>query len=452
MKISKPSLKRYIDAKFIGYLKNAYADEEKLDQEELFNRLMGQVSRNEYSPSLPKLLIDYNKGFGVCRPVPVLAPLDYFIFYYCIRRLEKVLAVNRVEGTFGGWRLGGNIQHKENAEAVESDGSPGSGLNPAAFAQKYGEFNSRIKSFLNAAPEDVKILEIDVANFYDSIRVDRLQNQVRSASSKAQLPVVDLLFFFLASCNRLLFAYRPQSTGIPQDVVSDCSRLLANFYLQDYDKKIYAYCRKYHIKYLRFADDQLFFIPANVSEDRVCKEASRVLYGLGLNINQKKTKVWTKNEITRYRCLKIFDILALKKTNQQQTTDDCNKFARATIKAIQQHKAGKLEIQNAGGSLLKKCIGLGLNKINKKVRKQLMELILDSSSLRYMKSYNLAKIYKSLNVNDKRLFIIKLDTMCSEEIHAAFIYEVMLFKRGIGLNWKRHGLKITRMTKEWVSA
>jgi len=66
---------------------------------------------------------------------------------------------------------------------------------------------------------------------------------------------VNLLFYFLCNWNRGYLNYERQSMGIPQDEVGDCSRILGNFYLQEYDNYLYKLTKKENSAYLRYADD-----------------------------------------------------------------------------------------------------------------------------------------------------------------------------------------------------
>ena len=43
---------------------------------------------------------------------------------------------------------------------------------------------------------------------------------------------------FLKNLYKKLQSYKPQTVGIPQEYIDDCSRILANFYLQKYDLEI----------------------------------------------------------------------------------------------------------------------------------------------------------------------------------------------------------------------
>lgn len=400
------------------------------------------------------MLIDFNKGNGIARPVQVFSIEDYFFYYYCVKKLENKLAINRVKNTYGGWSLDGRFRKSENdsdSTAVESDDSLTPGLNPAAFALVYGEYNSQIKRELESCPDDVKIIEIDIANFYDTIRVDILENKIRSATTKSQSKIVDMLFYFLANSSKLIYSYKPQSTGIPQDKVGDCSRILANFYLQDYDKHVSNYAKKHNIKYLRFADDQLLICPSNINTDVVCREISKLLYQIGLNINQKKVRIWNKENLKEYRCIDLFSIIDTRFEMKDQTEEVCQKFAQKTLELIKKDKdrRTKFEIKSHGLPLIKKMLSLNINKISPELRKEYLNLVYKDNYLQYFTDYNLTKLYKSLNENEKTDFLKNLNEIVNVSVHASFPYEVLKFKRKLNLETHREAIKLKSITQEW---
>lgn len=454
MNIQAKSIEASIDGRFIKYLNNAYPDAVTVNKKVIAKKVSNMIQQNRYHNSLPVLLIDYNKGMGVSRPVPLFSPEDYFVYYYCLKKLENKLARNRTKNTFGGWSLSGVARSKESAESVENEDSPGSsGINPAAGAIQYGEFNMRIKESLKEIKGKPKILEIDIANFYDTIRIDRLQREVRSVADKSQSHVVDLLFYFLSNSTKLLHSYRPQTTGIPQDIVGDCSRILANFYLQEYDTKMSRYCSRLNIVYLRYADDQLFIIPSgnSVTTSEVCREASKQLYRIGLNINQKKVKEWSKKDFVRYRCLEIYEVLEAGKQNAEQSPLLCRKFAKKSISVINNHHLKKdLKIKNGGLPLIKKIISLDINKLSRGTRSKVLDKILHGDKYTpYLQEYTITKLYKQLAEEERPQLIEKIGALLDVSNHSSFHYEIMKFKRVNKLPWKRHSIRVKMMTKEW---
>jgi hypothetical protein len=197
----------------------------------------------------------------------------------------------------------------------------------------------------------------------------------------------------------------------------------------------------------------LFVIPKKLDTERVCREASKLLYGLGLNINQKKVKVWTKQQIIAHRNIKIYDLLDMNKTNADQTQKTCQKFAEEALTVIKKHRNKKYptyQIKNEGLPLIKKVIGLNINKLSENTRKEIVnEIIKKGGYLKYLPEYNLTKLYKSMNISEQKKLLKAIKEVSATENHAYFDYEVMKFKRNNGLAWKRHAIKVTKITKEW---
>lgn len=452
MRVTKKALVSQMDKRFIEYLNNAYLKPEKINKISISADVVNRINSNSYHVALPSILIDYNKGLGVARPVPVFDIHDYFVYYFCVKTLEKQLAINRVPNTFGGWSLSGEFRKKESAEAIESDDSPASGLNPAAGAMVYGEFNSKLRDITKHAPKNSTILEIDIANFYDTIRVDRLERQIRSVTKEKQADVVDLLFYFLSNSSKLLHSYRPQTTSIPQDMVGDCSRLLANFYLQSYDSKIYKLCQKYNVEYMRFADDQIFIIPDKIDATMICHEASKYLYQIGLNINQKKVKIWNIKDFESYRCLSVYDIIDVDKTNAEQVPAVCEAFAIEVLGLIRAHYNRRLVnfyIKSEGLPLIKKIIGMGINKLSAKTRKKVLDILYRHDHVVYFQEYNFQKLYTDLNIIERTKLLSYLKLKMATHHHTAFKYEVMKFNRNNHLPWKRIAMNIKMNTNQW---
>lgn len=102
-------------------------------------------------------------------------------------------------------------------------------------------------------------VEMDISNFYDCIRLDLLETWINEVSDGSSKEIINLLFHFLNYWNKKVNLSNKQTVGIPQDALSDCSRILANFYLQRYDSYMYEVCSRYNCRYFRYADDQIIF-------------------------------------------------------------------------------------------------------------------------------------------------------------------------------------------------
>ena len=145
--------------------------------------------------------------------------------------MEDVLCGNRVSNTFGGWTLGGKFRQQEVGE-IESEATEYGrySFNPDAWKHAFGEFNALLFAQIQTATYPY-ILQFDLSNFYDSIRLDVLQRWIREDASSDKGWIVTLLLYFLNGWNRQKTGLHPQAVGVPQDALADCSRILANYYL-----------------------------------------------------------------------------------------------------------------------------------------------------------------------------------------------------------------------------
>lgn len=419
MIIDESHLKKVIDTRFVKKLANTYVDK-KLDRSKLLKQVADLLARNEYTPSNPEFVVDVNKGKGVMRYIPVFTPLDYAVYFYCVLSIDEYLAKTRVEGTFGGYSMGGAMRK---AESVESNSpeppSPNSNtFNPYAYIQHYGEYNAEIKKRLSENDE-YSIVELDISNFYDHVRLDLLETFVRQTVDSSYEPQINLLFHFLKSWNKLINSYRPQSVGLPQELIGDCSRILANFYLHEYDQSMKDFCDKYNIKYLRYADDQMFFVPKKYDTRRVVRKSSIELSRLGLNINSKKVVVWQDKEMfKKYKAFDLFDTLPHGVTYPKDHTS-------ATANAFVEHflASDRSRIVKNGAPILKTIISIGLNKLNPMNRRKIKQLIY-SDYLHTLGASHIEKVFKALSRSERQTFLTKLDRQLSKHIHNSQKHEV----------------------------
>ena len=156
------------------------------------------------------------------------------------------------------------------------------------------------------ADENAYFAMFDIANFYDSVDLHRLENAVRSSSAGVQFPM-NVLFHLLRTWNKGICLYSESTKGLPMDVVGDCSRLLANFYLTQFDAPFREYVAAKDGDFMRFADDMV--VRGN-SEDS-CRDfvyrASERLHRLGLNINVAKVRYVSKLKFNQYWGFEVMD-------------------------------------------------------------------------------------------------------------------------------------------------
>lgn len=398
-----------------------------------------EIYLKKYYPSIPQLYIDINKGKGVTRIIPVFSLKDYCVYYYCIKKLETKIAFNRIPNTFGGWTLGGLIRKNEDDEMVkrrmdydkfedfmaELNGISVSqhSFNPLAWSKAYGDLNAKL--YASSKEKKYKfVTELDISNFYDSIRLDILEIKIREISDEKYSEIVALLFLFLNYWNRKTNSYNKQTVGIPQDALGDCSRILANFYLQSYDKFVYEICKKTGCKYLRYADDQFIFSNNQEESKYLIYMMSKKLNSMGLSVNQKKVKVLSTSELIEYRAFKIFNVVKSSKDKNDKVKVEA--LVDKYIELVNESKLAK--IKDNGKSILTRILFCpALKKIDPIKRNVIVNFLMDENYLEFCRTSHLLKIYNLLGINQKRRLVFKLKKLTKKLMHNSFHYEVLGF-------------------------
>lgn len=415
-----------------------------LDKEAVLNELYKSILERRYYPSSPRSYIIFNKGNDVVRLVPVFQPADLCVYYFCIKELEDKLAQNRVTGTYGGWSLGGNLIRQQEEEEVlyirnnfrEYDMPDGSSIvldqsgeypmessfNPRAWKENWVDFNKKL--YLQSMCGNYNnVAEIDIANFYDSINLSVLENKIRAVAERKHNEQVALLMHFLHFWNRDINFYNRKSVGIPQDETGDCSRILANFYLQDYDKKMYEICDRYGAKYFRFADDQIFFTKNKNDLSSIICLASLELTRIGLSLNQKKVKYFSRKEFDIYFAFETFQNLGN------------NPSVSMVEDAISRYVNLKDKLKNKGVSVLIKLLHLSSSKINKKCLYIILNGIINKNFLQSPKLdvWHLEKVYDLISVKQKSELLNYLSKMSKNSLHNHFNLKLKNFYKKINV-------------------
>lgn len=411
----------------------------KIGKDLFIENLYKEIQEKNYYPSVPSCHIDRDKGNGVARVVPVFTLKDYCLYYYCIKKIEDKIAYNRIENTFGGWTLGGLMRKSEDSEMekrrknfnryedfmAELHGISVSeySFNPIAWAKAYGDLNSKL--YANAKAKKYKyVAELDIANYYDSIRLDILEMRIREIVNEKHADIVSLLFHFLNYWNRNINLYNKQTVGIPQDAMGDCSRILANFYLQPYDKMVYELCKQNGCKYFRYADDQFLFSEDKNKLHLLIFKVSKKLNSLGLSVNQKKVRIRTTEDLIIHRSFEIFDLI--KDGNDRKNKNKVEQFVDYYLELLD--KSGLNNIKDRGTPLLNKVLFCpALKRIDFSKKTKLLSCYLNDEYLQNCRSVHLERIYSLLDINNKKQFIKKLNSLSGKLIHNAFHYELLNF-------------------------
>ncbi len=212
---------------------------------------------------------------------------DFFLYHYLVFCLQDEIAINRVEHTYGGFRFDNKLKKKEGIDYSSLDVLNYSTINKAGWVEAFGGFNAILLKELNTKKYN-NVAGIDIANFYDNINLILLEDKIKHAIAKEKSQIVSLLFYFLKHWDKKHHFYNQRTMGIPQDVGGEASRLLSNFYLQDYDSYIDEKCKRYGVKYIRYSDDQIFLGEDESSLKIIVFLASKYLAKFHLNINSSK--------------------------------------------------------------------------------------------------------------------------------------------------------------------
>lgn len=417
-----------VDKRFWKIINDLRVHDSRRQRVPFLLKLREELIDMKYFPGLPLTIKEADKGNGVARQIPIFNLKDYSVFYYCTRKLEHVLAKNRVAGTYGGWSMGGKIRNFENGEEPGDEYQLTYSYNPAAWAKYYGDFNGRlygkIKELKESGKSDYIVFELDIANYYDSIQLDLLEKKIRRDGDYNESGILDLLMYFIGHSNRLVTRYQKRTVGIPQDAFGDCSRILANYYLQEYDSYMSELVKKYEAHYFRYADDQILFVP-NVSAGKdLIQMASRRLAGIGLNINQKKVIKRTLDELYKYRSFTINDLFKVKGAYFDK--DIVNEFADKAFKAIDNDPGS---LKNRGYPLIKRLTTADFNLLTPSNRSRVMRFVFDESFTKDCRANNYSSAYAKMRIDEKRDYIKYMDSLCNESKHSAFHYEVLAFYR-----------------------
>lgn len=438
--IKKSDFVKYFNKDFWKAFKEnvIFYTNENLSQEfknKIVNELWDDIQLRKYYPSVPRKVLCAEKNWGVPRIIPVFEIKDYCLYYFCIKKLEDRIAENRVPNTFWWWSLWWYLRKSEEIEIDENKlifdefefemmnyynvSFSQYSFNPMWWSKAYGDFNSKLKATIELEAYDYCI-EFDISNFYDCLNLNLLETSIREISDSKDRDVVALLFHFLGYWNRKNNFYNKATVWIPQDALWDCSRILANFYLQKYDKYIFEECWD-EKKYFRYADDQFIFWNSKKDLEEILLKAWFFLNKIWLNINNKKVKIWQVKELLEYRSFKLFDLVS----SQNISDENIEEFITEIVNLFSNNWTKN--IKNKGISLLNKAILLNCEKIDISKKVYLKSLFLTDDYLVQSKTFQLQKIYDFLLESERKEFLHKLFLIAQKYKFNVFHYSFLQF-------------------------
>ncbi|MCX6756288.1 MAG: reverse transcriptase domain-containing protein [Candidatus Nomurabacteria bacterium] len=420
-------------------LKKTYVSiDEKIEKDFFLNSLFNEIQNSTFSPSNPREYIVSNKHNLVSRIVPVLSIKDICVYYFCLKILENNLAINRIDSTYGGFRMGGKIRKMEELDFESVNEVPFSispyTFNPLAWVEAWRDFQR--KAYVYSKQEEYSyFIKFDIANFYDCINLNLLEKKVRTTCNGDYSEVIDLLFHFLKNWNKKFDKYFPKSVGLAQDEVGDCSRILANFYLQDFDKVFSDYCITNNIQYLRYADDMLIMGKNQIHTKKALFFASKELSKIGLNINSSKVDCF--NSLAEYNRYWAFDIF-------NKLGDKNSKFDIES--AIEDYKFNlENNINFRKDSVLARILNCNLQIIDITKKQYILAQVLNDDFLVNCEEFALKRLYYILSESDKILLKEKLESLIDVTYFNKYHYVLLKLSNLFKFNETRLKLKIEEL-------
>jgi len=393
------------------------------EKNDLIEKVYLSISSARYAPSIPEAELVMNKGHGVARTVPVFCIEDYCVYYFCIKELEDVLCVNRTKNTFGGWSLGGKFRQQETSEIECEITEYGRySFNPQAWTRAFGEFNSLLFSQLDQGNYS-HVLQFDLSNFYDSVRLDTLERWIREEADSEKGWVITLLFYLLNQWNRRNTGLHPQAVGLPQDALADCARILANYYLQKYDQFAVTICHEASALYFRYADDQMILMNDPGKMEGLLLLLTRNLDRYVLRVNQKKVLLWQASDLQRHRCREIHALFGQERDTQNPLL--VRRFVDAYLKIPERSLR---ETWNGGLPVLNRLLWANLSSLPEDLFERILVRL---TSEQYLLRADHKKLGQVNKLNSKRSqpidFAERLKLLGEKSVHNAYHHEVLAF-------------------------
>lgn len=398
-----------------------FAPGEIPDRASFLDKLYEELRTSTYFPSPPRAFIALEKDSGVPRFQTAFHHAEYCVYFFCVREIEEFIATNRVSGTFGGWTLGNPLRKSEESEtnqesAVgEGEYEPPLSLNKYAWREHWTEFQSRAFDAMQRSGCNW-IVMFDLANFYDSVNHSILFRHLRAVCPPEYADILDLLQHFLSYTLRPFSRFTPRSVGLPQDEVGDCSRILANFYLQSYDQQMARFCAQTGCQYLRYADDQIIFGPDRRSLEDLVFFAARELFAINLNINVAKVRYLNVAQFQEYWAWELFELIG--------DGSVAEGIAKALECFLEWRAEGK---QFRWQSVLRRLLNSNWIGLRPAQTELLLRQLLQPEFLRKADAWMLTRIAHKLRPNRRIEMFRVLDHICSTTFFNGFIYNVLQF-------------------------
>ncbi|MDP3999975.1 MAG: RNA-directed DNA polymerase [bacterium] len=390
-------------------------------KEEFLMSLYELIKSDKYAQYSPRENLLWRKYNLANRIVPVFDYPELCVHYYLIRKLEPDIADEdrRVQGTFGGYRTDIGLKYAEakEIETIKSGANlyygPDLTYNPLGWFDHWGKFQNLAHNY--SEDNFGYAINFDIADFYDSINVNILEDMLRIACSNAD--IVDWMCDFLHRWNP---QKKQTDVGISQDEVGDASRILANFYLHGYDNALAAYCQKLGSRRLRFSDDHIIFAPSREVAHQIVEEAGRLLHRLGLRINGGKVEEFSnKSQFHLYWSFDLFNMVNEKNAEKKEFVE------RAVIDFLNYPNVPFRKI-----SVIRRLLHCSIEKIRLDLRAGFFAKVLDEEVILSLSESDLYRLYKKSTSSQKVELITYLEELANQTTLNAYHYRLLkLFSR-----------------------
>lgn len=306
------------------------------DYEAVVEDIYQKVNSGYYHPMRPLGVYSIPKHNLVPRFIPVLTATDNLLYHYLVKEIEDSLLASKPKSvkTFGVYRVLTTAKKKDDDrrkyDFIDIDDiSIGKYTVSYSWYPSWGEFNETVKNYFDRNKKKTVFVKTDIANFYDNIDLRLLENKVRSCLDDSKLSVVNVLFKLLQGVNSYSYKYNYQGKGLPQDETSDCSRLLANYFLYDFDCEFDAVCKTLGCTFIRYCDDMIIMCNDRQSAEKVVHACADILNKSGLSLNSSKTKIFnTRSKFEKFWMFEEHKKLSdsLKNIGKQTTYDEMQKL------------------------------------------------------------------------------------------------------------------------------
>lgn len=303
-----------------------------------------EVDTGNYFPKRPQVHFAPKK-LGISRPTVSLKIEDAVVYRFCIEQMdEDLVRITRQKNIHGGV-MASPVPEPEDGEYYEK------------WFEDWLQHNKAVHEALN---DKQFIGTSDISSYFDNVNIDLLIESLRETIiDKPNL--VDFLAFFLHNV-KLRYGYGTTlNTGLVQDD-TDCSRILAYFYLHPHDLRMIKFCKTIDADFFRFVDDMNIVAHSETDAKLAMRELTNSLRQLGLMASIEKTQINSRTKA-----------LELMMTTQNETLsnledrisyalnydEDVNELKTELIKLYEAYKSTELHLHGSWIKILRRFYTLG---------------------------------------------------------------------------------------------